>query len=110
MTLFNILSCRGFGAEVIEKTTLQFGPCAAAKLAIVGLFFLNAIVRKWGGEELGIEYNFWLGMAGAFLGYLILITLTGKVGLSMIVGIVVMLIGGYFGGSILGEGGGEYDD
>ena len=108
MALYNLLSCKGFGAEVIEKTTLAFGDCAGARLALVGLFFLNAIVRKWGGEEVGLEYNFWLGFAGAFLGYLILITLTGMIGLSFGVGVVAMLIGGYFGGSIIGEGGDEY--
>ena len=106
MGLYNILSCKGFG-EVVDKTTLSFGACAGARLALVGLFFLNAIVRKWGGEEMGIEYNFWLGFGGAFIGYLIPITLTGMVGLSFIIAIVAMLIGGYFGGSIIG-GGGEY--
>ncbi len=108
MSLYNLLSCSGFG-DVIEKTTLSFGACAGARLALVGLFFLNALVRKWGGEEAGLEYNFWLGFGGAFLGYLILITLTGMVGLSMIIGIVAMLIGGYFGGSIFGGGEDEYE-
>jgi len=110
MGLYNLISCKGFG-EAVEKTTLQFGECAGARLALVGLFFINALVRKWGGEEIGVEYNFWLGFAGAFLGYIIPITLTGMVGLSMIIGIVVMLIGGYFGGSLLGGGSeGGYDE
>jgi len=108
MGLYNILSCSGFG-ESIEKTTLSFGTCAGARLALVGLFFINALIRKWGGEEMGVEYNFWLGLGGSFLGYFLLITLTGKIGLSMLVGIVLMLIGGYFGGRLIG-GGGEYDD
>ena len=108
MGLYNLLSCKGFG-DVVEKTTMQFGECAGARLALVGLFFLNAIVRKWGGEEIGVDYNFWLGFAGAFLGYLITITLTGMVGLSMIIGIAAMLVGGYFGGSILGGGESEYE-
>ncbi len=108
MGLYNVLSCRGFEAEIVEKTTLAFGSCAGAKLGLVALFFINAIVRKWGGEELGIDYNFWLGLGGAFLGYLIMITLTGKVGLSMIIGIVAMLVGGYLGGGIIG-GSDEYE-
>ena len=106
MALHNLLSCQGFG-EAVEKTTMQFGECAGARLALVGLFFINALVRKWGGEEIGVEYNFWLGLAGAFLGYLITVTLSGMVGLSMIIGIVAMLIGGYFGGGIFGGGGDE---
>jgi len=32
MGLYNLLSCKGFGVETIEKTTLQFGPCASARL------------------------------------------------------------------------------
>lgn len=108
MTLYNLISCKGF-TEGVEKVTLQFGECAGARLALVGLFFINALVRKWGGEEAGIDYNFWLGFAGAFLGYVITITFTGMIGLSMIVGIVAMLIGGYFGGSLLGGGGDEYE-
>ena len=107
MGLYNIISCSGFG-DAVEKTTLAFGACAGARLALVGLFFLNALCRKWGGEEIGLEYNFWLGLAGALLGYLIVITLTGMVGLSMIIGIVVMLIGGYLGGGIIGGGGDDY--
>ncbi len=109
MGLYDILSCSGFEGEVVEKTTLAFGACAGARLALVGLFFLNALCRKWGGEEVGLDYNFWLGLAGAMLGYFIMITLTGMAGLSMIIGIVTMLIGGYLGGSILGGGGDEYD-
>jgi len=107
MGLYNLLSCKGFGAEAIEKTTLSFGPCAGARLGLVALFFINALVRKWGGEEVGLDYNFWLGFAGGFLGYVITITFSGMVGLSMIIGIVAMLLGGYFGGSLFG-GGDEY--
>ena len=69
MTLYNLLSCKGF--EVVDKVTLSFGPCASARLGLVGLFFINALVRKWDGEEMGLDYNFWLGFAGAFLGYLL---------------------------------------
>lgn len=108
MALYNVLSCKGFG-DTVEKTTMQFGDCAGARLALVGLFFLNALVRKWGGEEIGIEYNFWLGLGGSFLGFILTITFTGMIGLSMIIGIAAMLVGGYFGGSILGGGGDEYE-
>lgn len=107
MGLYNLLSCNGFG-DAVEKTTMQFGDCAGARLALVGLFFLNALVRKWGAEEIGVEYNFWLGLAGAFLGYIIVITISGMIGLSMLIGIAAMLVGGYFGGSILGGGEDEY--
>jgi len=51
MGLYNIISCSGFEGEVVEKTTLAFGACAGARLALVGLFFINALFRKWGGKK-----------------------------------------------------------
>ena len=108
MGLYNIISCSGFEGEVVEKTTLAFGACAGARLALVGLFFINALFRKWGGKEIGVDYNFWMGLGGALIGYLLMITLTGKTGLAMIIGIAAMLVGGYLGGGILGGGDDEY--
>jgi hypothetical protein len=107
MNIYNLLSCKGFVVEN-AKTTLDIGgPCSSARLGLVALFFINALVRKWGGEELDIEYNFWLGMGGAFLGYIIPLTFLGSIKISFIIGVVAMIIGGYFGGSLFG-GSDEY--
>lgn len=110
MKLYNILSCKGFIEESTAAVSLNFGPCALSRLAIVLLFFINAIVRKWLGEEMGWSYNFWLGMTGAFIGYLIPLIFTGNVGISLLIGIVVMAIAGFGAGAIIGGSDeGNYD-
>ena len=98
--LYNVLSCKGF--ETSEGLGLTFGPCAQAKLGFVFLFFINALLRKWIGETMGIEYSFWGGMAGGFLGYLILITIFGNFAIAFVVGLVGIGLGGFLGGAIFG--------
>ena len=104
MTIYNPLSCSGFITDATSKVSINFGACAGARLVMVGLFFLNALVRKWGGEEIGLEYNFWAGLGGAFLGWLIPLMFTGNIKVSFVVGLVAMLAGGYGGGMFLGGG------
>lgn len=105
MQLYNLLSCKGFiTEEITSKVSLNFGACASARLILVLIFFLNAIVRKWGGEEVGLEYNFWSGLIGGILGYLIPLMFTGNIKISFVIGLVAMLLGGYLGGSIFGDG------
>ncbi len=102
MILFNPLSCSGFLTEEVAKVSIAFGSCAGARLTMVGLFFLNALIRKWGGEEVGLDYNFYMGLGGAFIGWLLPLMFTGNLKLSFVVGLVGMLAGGYGAGSFLG--------
>ncbi len=99
---YNLLSCKGF--EVSEGLGLSFGLCSQAKLGLVFLFFITAIVRKWGGEELDLDFSFAGGLLGGLGSYFIVISLLGAFKIAFIVGIVCMLIGGYLGGSLFGEG------
>ena len=101
------MSCKGFVSENVSTTIDIGGPCSSARLVLVALFFINAIIRKWGGEEMGVEYNFWMGMGGSVLGYLIPLTFTGNVKISFLIGLLAMLAGGY--GSSYLFGGGSYD-
>ena len=105
LKLYNLLNCKGF--EVADSIGLSFGPCAQAKLGIVLLFFINAIVRKWGGEEIGTDYSFFGGLIGGLGAYFITISVTGSFKIAFIIGLVCMLIGGYLSGSIFG--GDEYE-
>lgn len=105
MALYNLMSCKGFIDETITSVGLNFGACMQARLIVVILFFINAFVRKWGGEELGVDYNFWYGMVGAFLGYLIPLTIFGSIKISFLIGLVAMLFGGYGLGAVFGGGG-----
>ena len=72
---YNLLSCKGF--EAADSMGISFGPCAQAKLGLVLLFFITAFVRKWGGEEMGVDFSFAGGLIGGLLSYFIIITLIG---------------------------------
>ncbi len=103
--LHNVLSCKGF--ETTEAIGLSFGPCAYAKMGFVLLFFINAIIRKWVGEEAGYEYSFFGGLGGGMGIYFILITILGNFKIALIAGLVGMAAFGFGGGAIFG--GGEYE-
>ena len=100
--LYNIMSCKGF--QESEGIGLTFGLCAKAKILAVVLFFINAFIRKWLGEEMGMEYSFWGGFGGSLLAYIIVVSLTGNIMISFIAGLIGMAIGGFFGGQIFGGG------
>lgn len=101
---YNIMSCKGF--EMADSVGISFGPCAQARLGIVILFFITAIVRKWGGEEIDIDFSFAGGLIGGLSFYFIIISIFGLFKIAFIVGLVGMLFGGYCGGLIF-EGGEE---
>lgn len=103
---YNILSCKGF--DTADKVGLSFGNCAKAKLVLVVLFFINAFIRKWIGEEIGIEYSFWGGLGGSVLAYLILVGITGNIMVAFVAGVIGMAVGGFLGGQIFG-GGDDYE-
>ena len=66
MALYNLLSCKGFIEEGVTSIGLSSGPCMQGRLFLVVLFFINAFLRKWGGEEIGIDYSFLWGMILVF--------------------------------------------
>jgi len=100
---YNLLSCKGFIAENASTTLNIGGPCSKARLAFVVLFFINAFVRKWFGEEMGLDYNFLYGTIGGTIGYLIPLTIFGNITISMFIGIGLMLLAGYGSGMFLGS-------
>ena len=90
--MYNILSCQGFS----EGTGwVASSGCLKARLGIVILFFIIAIIRKWGGEEMGIGFSFIFALIGGILPYIILVTIFGSFKIAFVVGIVGALIGGY---------------
>lgn len=104
--LYNVLSCKGF--ETSESIGMTFGPCAQAKIILVVLFFISALVRKWVGESMGFEYSFLWGTLGSLISCFVVLTLTGNIMIGFIVGMVGMIIFGFLGGQIFG-GGDEYE-
>jgi hypothetical protein len=108
----NMLSCEGFQSSAsgmsMGPVGLDIGgPCSMAKLGLVFLFFIIAIARKWGGEEMGVSFSFlWANVFG--LGaYILVMTFTGEMRFAMIAGIAGMLAGGYGAGFMFEDAGGE---
>jgi len=108
ITLYNIINCVGFGDGLTESGG-YIAPegCMGARLGIVGLFFLIAILRKWGGEEMDIDFSFLWSLVLGLGVYFVVVTLTGSLKWSFLAGIVGSLIGGYLFGQFMGEGGYE---
>lgn len=96
---YNIMTCGGW-----EGVTgwIASGDCMKARISIVILFFVLAIIRKWGFEEWGGEFAFWASLVIGIPLYLILITITGNFKIALVVGLIAGIAAGYFGGVMFG--------
>ena len=108
MALHNMMTCAGW--EAAQKGWTAGGECWKSRIGLVLLFFLIAIIRKWGAEEWGIEFSFIGALVAGILSYILLITFTGSFKFSFLLGLVIGVAAGYgigyfFGGT---EMGGEY--
>jgi len=97
---YNLISCSGWVAE--GAGWVASSSCLKGRIGIVLLFFLIAIIRRWGGEEVGIEFNFLIALVLGLLSYLIVISLTGSFRWAFIFGLGLSLIGGYGAGMFIG--------
>ena len=88
MRIYNLMNCRGFGTEFL-------GGCSMGWFGLVIVFFVAALLRKWGGEEFDIPFNFLSSIGLGFLSYVLLVTLTGSTRWSLLAGIIGVLIGAY---------------
>ena len=97
---YNILTCSGFaegaGGWVASSS------CTKGRLGLVLLFFIIALIRKWGGEEIGLSFSFLLALLGGILPYFIVITLLGSFKIAFMIGLGGALAGGYLGGMMMG--------
>jgi hypothetical protein len=103
--LYNCLNCHGWATKATAMGPISFdigSPCMMAKLGLVILFFITALVRKWGGEEIGVDFSFWWAIGLGMGLYLLAVTFTGSTQFAMLCGVIGMLIGGYLMGYILG--------
>lgn len=101
---YNIISCAGFASEA--GGWVASADCLKGRVGIVFLFFLIAIIRRWGGEEMGFEFSFLIAIILGLLVYFIVITITGSFKIAFGLGLVASLLGGY-GGAIFFGGGEE---
>lgn len=99
--VYNILTCAGWDTAA-RAGWLAFGGCTGARFGAVILFFIIAMLRKWGGEEIGFEFNFWTALGLGLIGYLIAITLSGNVKIAFGVGLIGSVVGGYLAGAFFG--------
>lgn len=103
--MYNILSCGGF--ETMVGGWVAGGACLKARIGVVILFFLIAIIRRWGAEEIGLDFSFLFALIGGLGGYLVLITIFGSLKVAFGFGFVIALVLGYGGGMFFGGEGGE---
>jgi hypothetical protein len=88
MKIYNMMTCNNLGTDVLSG-------CGMAWLGLVILFFIGALLRKWGGEEMDIPFNFITCIIVSFLAYMIVMAFTGSTKFSMLAGIIALLVGGY---------------
>ena len=100
MGLYNLISCAGFSDKA--SGYVASSGCFQGRMGFVLLFFIVAILRKWGGEEVGLEYNFLLGLVFSLVPYCLVVTFTGSTKIAIVVGLIGAAAGGYFGGLLFG--------
>lgn len=99
MPLYNIISCSGWegGAGWVGASG-----CIMSRIGLVILFFLIAIIRRWGGEEVGLDFNFILSLIIGLGLYLVIVTIFGSFKMAFLLGLIGALAGGYLGGMFFG--------
>lgn len=103
MALHNLLTCSGFGNAATGY--IAGSSCIKARLGLVVLFFIVALVRKWGGEEVGLDYSFLFGLIGGLGSYFLVVTIFGSFKIALVVGLVGSLVAGYGAGMLFGSEG-----
>jgi hypothetical protein len=99
MAFCNPMTCGGFGNDIL-------GGCSMFWIAAVILAFIIIFGRRWIPELTGIN---WSTIGSGVLGFVALFAvgyLTCSYKFALIGGIIGCFIGAYFGGLVLGEGGG----
>ncbi len=82
------MTCGGF-----DKSLL--GGCGIAWGGLVILFFVGALLNKWGGQEVDIPFNFITSVVVGFLAYIILVTVTGQPRWGLLAGVIGLVASGY---------------
>lgn len=103
---YNPATCGGWASEATGW--IATGDCFKVRIGFVILFFIFALCRKWGGEEVGIDFSFVFSLIVGLFSYTIVAILFGSFKIAFIVGLIGGLAGGYGAGLLFGsEGGGD---
>lgn len=105
--VYNPLSCAGWGTSM--GGWIAGSGCLKARLGFIILFFILAILRKWGGEEIGMDFNLIGACILGMLSYGIVVILIGSFKWAFLVGLILGVIGGYGSGLFFGGGEGGYE-
>lgn len=97
----NLLTCSGFTES--QGSWVASLPCMQARIGIVILFFIIAVIRKWGGEEMGLSYSFVFGLICGIVPYFLIASIFASAGWAFIVGLIGAIAGGYGFGLFMGE-------
>jgi hypothetical protein len=97
MHIHNLMSSQGFTG----------GMAGEFFIAWIGLAILSIIIilaKKWLDEEgiLGIPFNWWGSLLGVLV-YIVTATLTGSGKLSLVIGLIGVGVGGFFGATFFGS-------
>ncbi|MDD5191645.1 MAG: hypothetical protein PHX96_00755 [Candidatus Nanoarchaeia archaeon] len=90
--MYNIMTCSGWTS----------GYCSIIRIGFIILFFIFAIIEKWGKKEVNIEFSLIFSLILGFFSYWLVAILSGSFQWSLIAGLILGLIGGYGVGIILG--------
>lgn len=100
----NPLTCEGF--TDVAGGWIASSACLKSRLGIVLLFFVLSFLRKWGGEEMGLNFSFMFALILGLLPYLIIVLIFGSFKWAFIIGLIGGLVGGYGGGMFFDDSGG----
>lgn len=101
---YNLLTGKGF-ITATSGANGWFGNIALikARLAMVFIIFLMAILNKWVFGMFGMAFNSWIAMAGGVITYIIVISIFGAFKIAFAIGLVAGIILGILGGSTVGS-------
>lgn len=101
---YNLLTGEGF-ITATSQANGWFGNVALikARLAMVFIIFLMAILNKWVFGMMGVAFNSYIAMAAGVISYIIVISIFGAMKIAFAVGIVVGIVVGIIGGGTVGS-------
>ena len=81
--------------------------CSINLLAYAGIFFISAILRRQLVDNADMDFSLIGGTILGIAAYVIILLIFSSQKWSFLVSLLGIIIGGFFGGALLGSGGGD---